>query len=241
MRARLCLIPGLLAILAAPGCGGDDGPGTTPGTESPKVVQTVNGYCNDATPGLIAAAGDPEIATAPVAEEPVEGSVCNAVVRTYPLESASHVPVCSSVTYGTNPPSSGHHYGLFPKFGSYDYAIPRGFWVHALEHGGVVITYSCADCDDEVAEARNVVKTQPIEPACCPGGDCGDATNRMLLTPDPGLPTRWAVSGWGFTLTADCFEPAVFKSFADSYRGQGPELICANTFAVDVSQPGPNP
>jgi len=239
MRLRFCVIPGLVAVLAASGCGGDDGPGTTPGTESPKVVQTVNGYCNDVTPSLIAAAGDPEMATAPVAEEPVEGSACNAVVRTYPLDSASHVPVCSAVTYGTNPPSSGHHYPVFPKFGVYDYAIPRGFYVHSLEHGGMVMTYSCTDCAGEVAEAQKLVKTQPIEAACCPGGSCDDATNRMLLTPDPGIPTRWAASAWGFTLTADCFEPAVFKSFADLYRGQGPELICSNTYATDVSQPGP--
>src|SRR6188768_1571876 len=105
MRRRLGLISGLFAALAAAGCGGDDGPGTTPGTESPGIDQTVNGYCGDVTPSLIAAAGDPEVATAPVAEEAVEGSECNAVVRTYPIESTSHVYPCTSVTYGTNPPS----------------------------------------------------------------------------------------------------------------------------------------
>jgi hypothetical protein len=238
MRLRFCLIPGLLGALAASGCGGDDGPGTTPGTDSPSA-QTVNGYCNDATPDLIAAAGDPEMAVAPVAEEPVAGSQCNAVIRTYPIESASHVPVCSAVTYGTNPPSSGHHYGLFPAFNTYEHAIPRGFWVHSLEHGGVVITYSCTECASEVAQADHLRRTQPIEAACCPGGDCEGATNRILLTPDPGMPTRWAASGWGFTLTADCFEAEVFESFASLYRGQGPEQICANTYATDVSQPGP--
>jgi len=60
----------------------------------------------------------------------------------------------------------------------------------------------------------------------------------MLLTPDPGIPTRWAASAWGYSLTADCFEPEVFKSFAEEYRGLGPEQICANTYALDVSQPG---
>jgi len=237
MRLRLGLIPGLFVALTTPGCGGDDGPGAKPGTESPAVEQTVNGYCGDVTPSLIAAAGDPEIATAPVAEEPVAGSACNAVVRTYPLESASHVTPCTPVTYGTNPPSSGQHYGVFPKFGVYEYAIPRGFWVHALEHGGAVVTYSCTDCESEVAQAIELVKTQDVEALCCSGGSCDSATNRMLLTPDPGSPTRWAASAWGFTLTADCFEPEVFKNFADSYRGQGPEQICANIYAADVSQP----
>jgi hypothetical protein len=145
--------------------------------------------------------------------------------------------VCSPVTYGTNPPSSGRHYGVFPKFGVYDYAIPRGFWVHALEHGGVVVTYSCTDCASELGQAETLVKTLAIEPLCCSGDSCGEATNRMLLTPDPGLTTAWAASAWGFTHTADCFEPEVFESFAASHRGLGPEQICSNTYATDVSQP----
>jgi hypothetical protein len=41
----------------------------------------------------------------------------------------------------------------------------------------------------------------------------------------------------GFSLTADCFEPEVFKTFADAYRGQAPENICSNTYAIDVSAP----
>ena len=96
MRSRLGLIPGLFAAFALPACGGDDGPGTSPGTENPGVAQTVNGYCEDKTPALIAEAGDPEMAAAPLTEEPVEGSACNAVVRTYPLETGSHLDPCSS-------------------------------------------------------------------------------------------------------------------------------------------------
>lgn len=243
MRSRLGLIPGLIAAFTLPACGGEDGPGTSPGTDNPGVTQTVDGYCEDKTPALIAAAGDPEVAAAPLTEEPIEGSVCNAVVRTYPLESASHVGVCSPVAYTTNPPASGPHYGIFPKFGVYEYAIPRGFYVHSLEHGGVVVTYSCEGCESEVAQAETLVKTLAIEPACCSGGSCDGATNRMLLTPDPGIPTAWAASAWGaypinagFVLTADCFEPDVFKSFAESHRGLGPEQICSNTYATDVSQ-----
>lgn len=200
------------------------------------MVQTVNGYCDVVTPSLIEEAGA-DGGTAPVAEEPVEGSACNAVVRTYPIDVSTHVSPCTPVAFGTNPPSSGHHYGLFPKFGVYEYAIPRGFWVHALEHGGVVVTYSCTNCASEVAQAETLVRTLGVEPVCCAGGSCDGATNRMLLTPDPGIPTRWAASAWGFTLTADCFEPAVFENFANMYRGQGPEQICSNAYATDVSQP----
>lgn len=230
MRARFGLLFAVLCASPALGCGAGEPPEQT----GPRTPQ---GYCGTETAALLAAAGDPTDPIEPVAEEPVEGSACNAVIRTYPPPSdAMHVPVCSAVSYGTNPPVSGRHYPLFPQFRVYDYAIPRGFYVHSLEHGGVVITYSCTHCADEVDSARELVRTLEIDPLCCAGGSCGDAANRLTLTPDPGIPTAWAASAWGTSLTADCFEPAVFQAFADQYRGAGPEQICANTYAIDPSR-----
>ncbi|HEV8551730.1 MAG TPA: DUF3105 domain-containing protein [Polyangiaceae bacterium] len=238
MRAYFGVFAALFGAFLASGCGGDDGPDSKKGTDSPDPG-TPDGYCGSKTPDLIAAAGDPDMALAPLSEEPVAGSACNAVIRTYPPPAnVSHVTTCSAVSYETNPPVYGNHYPLFPKFGVYKYAIPRGFYVHTLEHGGAVITYSCEDCGDEVAQAAELVKTLEIEAACCTADGCGDATNRMLLTPDPGIATRWAASAWGYSLTADCFEPEVFQAFAEQYRGLAPETICGNSYALDVSEPG---
>jgi hypothetical protein len=203
---------------------------------------SANGYCGDGTPGLIAAAGDPTDPVMPFTEEPVSDSTCNAVVRTYPLADSSHVADCSPVEYGTNPPSSGHHYPDFPLYRVYDDAIPRGFWVHPMEHGGVVFTYSCTDCADEVQAAKSLVATLGIDPHCANAGPPCSATptNQILMTPDPGIPTRWAASAWGVTLTADCFETAVFQNFAMSFRNfQSPELICGNDCSTDVTRPPP--
>jgi len=174
---------------------------------------------------------------APLLEEPVEGSTCNAIVRTYPIQ-ASHVTPCSAVDYSSNPPSSGMHYPIYPRFGVYTGPVPRGFWVHSLEHGGVVITYSCTDCESEVKQAAALVKTLPVDQGCCTDQTCPkDVTNRMVLTADPGLDTLWAASAWGRTLTADCFEPELFQTFAENYRGFGTESICSNSGAVDISKP----
>jgi hypothetical protein len=232
MRPRFAFFFWIFAAFPGFGCSGDAPADTGPSTSQ--------GYCGAATAALLAAAGDPIDPTAPLAEEPVADSTCNAVIRSYPIESSTHFSTCGDVSYGTNPPSSGHHYVLFPEFATYPNAIPRGFWVHSLEHGGVVITYSCRDCADEVASAAELRAGLEIDPLCCNAGSCGDATNRMLLTPDPGLPTRWAASAWGFTLTADCFEPEVFKTFAQEHRGLGTEQICSNEYATDVSKPGPS-
>jgi hypothetical protein len=200
------------------------------------------GYCRGRTPALIAAAGEPSEPVAALTEEPLPGSECNAVERSYPLADPSHVAVCSPVEYGTNPPSSGHHYPLFPEYRVYDDAIPRGFWVHSMEHGGVVFTYSCGDCDDEVSQAAALIAATEPAAACCTAAGCASTvTNQLLMTPDPGLSTRWAASSWGFTLTADCFEPAIFRDFANAHRDNGaPEMICDNTYATDVTEPGPD-
>lgn len=197
------------------------------------------GYCRDKTPELVRAAGDPATPDTPLTEEPVAGSTCNAVVRTYPIESSTHVDLCSAVEYGTNPPTSGHHYPLWPEYGVYDRAIPRGFYVHSLEHGGVVLAYSCSDCGSEVEEATSLVEQLPVDPMCCPGGECGSNVNQMVLTPDPGLDTRWAAASWGATLTADCFEPDVFQQFAEEHRDHASELVCSNGGALDIRSLGP--
>lgn len=200
------------------------------------------GYCRDKTLALIAAAGDPTDPATPLTEQPIDASACNAVERSYPIEDHSHVPVCDPVEYSSNPPSSGHHYPVFPEYRVYDDAIPSGFWVHSLEHGGVVFTYSCTDCEDEVSQAEAiVVETEPAPACCSPEGCPSTATNQLLMTPDPGLPTRWAASSWGFTLTADCFEPEIFQEFVSAHRDNGaPETVCENTDATDVTRPGPD-
>lgn len=163
-------------------------------------------------------------------ETAIEESACGAVEREYDTATApapSHVGVCSEVRYATNPPCVGPHYGTWAAFKNYDSAIPRGFWMHSLEHGAVVITYSCDDCEDEVGEAKAMIDTLPVDPLCS-----APVARRVILTPDPKLDSRWAASAWGFTLTSDCFEPEVFRAFAISHNAAGPEDLCAN--GVDV-------
>jgi Protein of unknown function (DUF3105) len=111
-----------------------------------------------------------------------------------------------------------------------------------MEHGGVVFTYSCTDCDDEVMQAAALIAKTGIDPLCCTASGCSSTdTNQLLMTPDPGIPTRWAATAWGFTLTADCFESDVFANFIASHRNnsQAPELICDNAYATDVTKPAP--
>ncbi len=223
---------------------------TGKGNDAPPAAADHDGYCRDKTPGLIADAGDPEDPAAPLSEEAVAGSACNAVERTFQPGSITHLVPCAPVTVHTNPPAWGDHYSIFPRFGGYDYAIPRGFYVHSLEHGGIVFTYSCTDCSEEVDAVKSLIAENAPDPSCCSATGCSpEATNQLSLTPDPGIPSRWAASSWGATLTADCFEHDVFQNFLDAHRDSSvaPENatavgagICANTYATDVTRPGPS-
>jgi hypothetical protein len=141
------------------------------------------------------------------------------------LASGVHVAACSDILYATNPPSSGAHYPTWADYGVYDFALPRGYWVHNLEHGSVVVSYHCnAGCAEELTAAKAWLAT--LEP----DAQCAGQTPRVLLVPDPLLDVRWAASAWGWTLRADCFDAEAFLDFYSSHAGKPPApeaTVCA--------------
>jgi hypothetical protein len=150
---------------------------------------------------------------------------CSVDLAQHELAAGVHVETCSDISYETNPPSSGPHYPTWADFGVYDFPLPRGFWVHNLEHGTVVVTYNCASgCADEVAAAAAWLSELEAD-AACPAGP-----PRVILVPDPLLDTRWGASSWGFTLRAECFDAAAFTAFYEAHAGQAPApeaLVCS--------------
>jgi hypothetical protein len=150
---------------------------------------------------------------------------CNAVSQQHAIEGYMHVPVCSPVTYGTRPPSSGNHYPIWAAYQTYTNAVPEGFWVHNLEHGSIVFSYNCpSGCDSDIAAAQALLDGLPDDPMCDPSA--GNPRVRTLMTPDPGLDVKFAASAWGWTLRADCFDSVAFGAFAKAHYGQGREAIC---------------
>jgi uncharacterized protein DUF3105 len=164
--------------------------------------------------------GDPPSQGSASADEP--GGVCNVEAKTISGLAQTHVSVCSEVGYPDSPPAGGPHYPNWAAFQSYSFPVPRGFWVHDLEHGGVVFSYNCADgCADEVARVQALIDALPADPACPES-----APRRVVLTPDPLLDVRWGVSAWGFTLRADCVDTERFRQFYLHHFALGPENLC---------------
>ncbi|MGH7439919.1 MAG: DUF3105 domain-containing protein, partial [Polyangiaceae bacterium] len=159
---------------------------------------------------------------------------CGAIVQQQGIEGANHVAVCTTIDYGTNPPSSGDHYPIWASYKTYASPIPEGFWVHCLEHGAIVLTYNCAvgagdagdatECAAEVQAAQQMIDSLPADPACVQLAE--GVSRRVVMTPDPKLDVRFAASAWGWTLRASCFDAAAFQDFAMAHYAMGSEALC---------------
>ncbi|MBK9265581.1 MAG: DUF3105 domain-containing protein [Polyangiaceae bacterium] len=158
---------------------------------------------------------------------PLPGQTECRVVKTtnIALEVAAHVTTCTPVTYATNPPSGGNHWPTWAAFKKYTQRVPREMYVHAMEHGAVVLSYRCDDgCPDVVAALETVFDEAQGDPLCVMQGN-GPKT-RLVLTPDPDLDTPIAASAWGATYTATCIDTESLGTFISANYDKGPEKLC---------------
>ncbi|HEY8076562.1 MAG TPA: DUF3105 domain-containing protein, partial [Labilithrix sp.] len=96
-------------------------------------------------------------------------------------------------------PASGNHWGAWAPWNKvYPKAIKRGFLLHNLEHGGVVFSYKCSAASDS-AECKS---EQDALVALSNSLGFG----RVLITPDPTQPTKFAVRTWRYAWTGDCLD-----------------------------------
>lgn len=147
------------------------------------------------------------------------GGSCTMREEAVANEGWSHVAEGSAITYRHNPPASGPHYPVWLRYEAFSSAQARGYWVHNLEHGAVVLAYR----PDAPAAVRTALldtyASLPADPAC--------GSIRALVTPDPQLQTAVAVIAADFALTGDCVNGDAIRQFNVTHRGRAPEQICA--------------
>jgi hypothetical protein len=190
---------------------------------------------------------------------PDGGTCVNDIVQVpyiYPDDCRTHIcfdyDTCAETPtpYIHNPPIAGPHYWVWAKWGIHDETppLPRGYWVHNLEHGAVVFLYR-PDAPQSLKDAlRRVFAAIPLMPptewpACCAGttGTPCDNHKRVLLTPDPMLDTPWAVTvsgpeefycvGYGYYIKGDCIaSEQALVDFALQHRSMGAEPYCDEGF-----------
>lgn len=154
-----------------------------------------------------------------------------------PLLSASHVPVCSKLTFASNPPTSGPHYPIWGLFKNYATPLARGFYLHDAEHSGIVLLYNCdylksqAECDTMVDAMTAYVAAKPSDSKCAL-----PTRNRFIVTPDAELDVAYAAVAWGHSLKAACFDAAATDTFSEKHYGQNYEDLCGG--GLDPTDPG---
>ena len=103
--------------------------------------------------------------------------------------------------------------------------MARGYWVHNLEHGGIVLLHRRDAPASVVTDLTNAYRSLPADPKC------GDA--RALLTPDAEMPRPVAVVAANWRLDADGVDPEAIRAFVLAHRDQAPESICAGLLVAE--------
>jgi hypothetical protein len=158
----------------------------------------------------------------------------------------NHLVAPAFQRYASCPPASGFHYAApggpltARYYGPDDPTVPQG-WVHNLEHGGLVILYSCdrGACDDATQQAlQNLYKTFPNSPICgTPKGQIGPVITRFE---DMNAPIAAVL--WGRVL----FQPKldtqqILDYFATQAELHNPEAQCARPSPTPASSPSGSP
>ena len=117
-----------------------------------------------------------------------------------------HIRVGTSpaVSYNTDPPTSGPHYPTIVRWGVHQRPIDKGFQVHNLEDGGVLVQYNCGDCPELVKKLGNLVLGY---------------SRYVILAPYPSMKHRIALTAWGKIDTLDAFDEKRITSFINDFRG----------------------
>lgn len=135
-----------------------------------------------------------------------------------PDQGSAHVQDGDTITYPVCPPASGKHVNrvgfgpLAPKvYGPDDQSAPNG-WVHNLEHGALVLLYSCerGACDESSLEAlKGFNASFPSSPVCgLPVATVGPVVARF-----EEMPARYAALVWDRALYLDTLDTAAVYDF----------------------------
>jgi hypothetical protein len=118
-------------------------------------------------------------------------------------------------------PASGNHWGAWAAWGQvYQRPIKRGFLLHNLEHGGIVLSYNCS-ASNQSAECKAAYDTLVQLK-----NEFGE--NRVIVTPDPTQPTLYGIRAWRWAYLSDCVDMTKMLQFMDQHIKHGREDIDAD-------------
>lgn len=151
---------------------------------------------------------------------------CDGKVVLEPILDSPHQEVGTPIVWPYNPPTSGPHWPVWAQWNRDYTEIPRGYWLHNAEHGGVVFGYRCSDGCPEVQDALDaLVRALPADPHCE-----APLRNRAIVVADPLMPDDHAVYAiaWGTYYEATCVDEDALTGFYMDNFGRSTENTCAD-------------
>ena len=151
---------------------------------------------------------------------------CPVTIENPVVSSESHLDVGTMITYPNNPPAGGNHYPVWATWGVHANPVPRPYYVHNMEHGGVVLLYKCTDaasCTSAETFLKSVMDAIKTDTNCAP-----PTRVRIVITRDDAIPTPFAASAWGWTYVSDCPDSPSLLDFVRTHYAHGPEDTCAD-------------
>jgi hypothetical protein len=161
------------------------------------------------------------VVTHPSAPPIAPASECTVTTEEASYTEGPHVPVCSTIAYPHNPPMTGAHYPVWADYKEYDAPVPWGFLVHSMEHGGVVLAYSCTNCSGVRNAFENIAALLPADPLCAAG------QHRVVIVPAPDLDVPIAAIAWGTVYKATCLDVSSLTKWVTDHYAHGGEDTCA--------------
>ena len=164
------------------------------------------------------------------------GGSCENTIVGVPLEQRRHIPEGTTPQYLHNPPVSGEHYGeAWARWQIHTSEVARGYWVHNLEHGGVVFLYrkGAPDGVDAPPSVVSALATAYNRASIDSSPECQNVRpphKRIVVTPDHLLPADlvWAAvasgpedasgGGIGYMVEGSCVNVVFLRDFAETHR-----------------------
>jgi len=144
-----------------------------------------------------------------VFEQKVKEVSLEGKVQEYPEEGREHVPAGTDVNHSTNPPTSGGHYDDAADWGVYHEEIPDEAAVHALEHGGIWITYNEID-ESTKNTLEDIAKENPAS---------------VLISPRAANDTKIAIVSWQHMMKLETVDKAFIQKYINTYINKSPEKL----------------
>lgn len=145
-------------------------------------------------------------------EKAVEEVSLEGMVEEFEIEGREHVEPGTQVDgYKTNPPTSGTHWSEAQTWGKYDEEIPDGAAVHALEHGGIWISYK--EISKETLKVLEEMQS----------GNNGS----VVLSPRMANDSDVVITSWGrlMKLKEEEITKATVQKYINTYKNDSPEKL----------------